>query len=226
MKVLEKNRAIELRKEGKTYTEIQNCLPVSKSFLSYWLRNIKLTNEQLSRIRYKNEKIKLKFIKFNELKRKRAERYKRVISCSAAEEINDLSERELKLVGIALYWAEGYKRSRWASVSFTNSDPEMIKLMIRWFRVICETPDNKFRIRIQCHGIKKADEAEKYWSRITAIPLTQFTKPYIRISPSSKKKVGDLSPYGVCDIRISDVSLLTKIKGWIQGLGALSSSPV
>lgn len=79
MKIVEKNKAIELRKQGKTYTEIQKRIPVSKSSLSYWLRDIKLTNKQLARIRYKNDKIKEKFIKFNELKRKQSEDNKGVI---------------------------------------------------------------------------------------------------------------------------------------------------
>lgn len=221
MKILEKNKAIDLRKEGKTFGEILKEIPVSKSSLSYWLRDITLTDEQLARIRYKNDKIKEKFIKFNELKRKRTEENRKVIVCNATNEINNLSERELKLIGIALYWAEGYKGPTWKTVNFTNSNPEMIKLMMKWFRVICRVPDNKFRIRIQCHGVEKVNKSEEYWSKITTIPLTQFTKAYIRISPTSKKKMEDLYPYGVCHIRISDTSLLTKIKGWIEGLGAL-----
>lgn len=219
MKILERYKAIKLRKQGKTLSEILKEIPVSKGSLSYWLRDIKLTSEQLTKIRYKNDKIKEKFIKFNELKRKKSEENKKAIVCNAMREINNVSERELKLIGMALYWAEGYnKNSSWKTVSFTNSDPGMIKLMMKWFREICKVPDNKFRIRIQCHGIEKVKESEEYWSRITDIPLLQFTKPYIRISPTSKKKMGNLSPHGICNIRISDISLLTKIKGWILGL--------
>ena len=109
---------------------------------------------------------------------------------------------------------------------FTNSDPGMIRLMMRWFRLICRVPNTKFRIRIQCHGADRVGECQEYWSRIVNIPLTQFTKPYIRISPTSKKKTGNLCPYGICNIRISDVFLLTRIKAWIKGLTALSSSLV
>jgi len=88
---------------------------------------------------------------------------------------------------------------------FINSDPGMIRLMMGWFRLICRVPNTKFRIRIQCHGADRVGEYQEYWSRIVNIPLTQFTKPYIRISPASKKKTGNLCPYGICNIRISDV---------------------
>lgn len=225
MKLLEKDKAIELRRQGSTFSEILKQIPVSKGSLSYWLRNINLTDEQMVRIRYKNDRIKKQFIEFNELRRKQAEDNKRVVISNAIKEIDSFSEKELKLIGIALYWGEGYKSDRWKSVSFTNTDPEMIRLMMRWFRVICKVPEQKFRIRIQCHGVKRVKNAEEFWSKIANVPSSQFTKPYIRISPTSKNKMGNLCPYGICDIRISDVLLLTKIKGWIQGLMALSSSP-
>jgi hypothetical protein len=53
VKVLEKGKAIQLRKQGKTFSEILREVSVSKGSLSYWLRDIKLTNEQLARIHYK-----------------------------------------------------------------------------------------------------------------------------------------------------------------------------
>lgn len=218
MKILEKNKAIELRKQGLTLDEILKEVSASKASLSYWLKDIKLTDKQLARIKYKNDKIKDKFIKFNELKKKQSDENKAAIFNNAIDEIDTLSDKELKLIGIALYWAEGHKGLSWDTVSFTNSDPIMIKLIMKWFRVICMVAEDKFRIRIQCHGTENADNCKKYWSEITGVPMRQFTKPYIKISPSSKKKVGNLCPNGVCHIRISDTSLLTKIKGWIEGL--------
>ncbi|MFH1507544.1 MAG: hypothetical protein ABIG46_03820 [Candidatus Omnitrophota bacterium] len=224
MKILEKDRAIDLRRQGRTFNEILKDISVSKGSLSHWLREINLTDKQLARIRYKNEKIKRQFIRFNELKRKQSEENKKVIINNAAKETDVISKRELKLIGIALYWSEGYKGSSWGTVNFTNSDPGMIALMMNWFRIICKVPNIKFRIRIQCYGKGRIKKSKEYWSRITGVPLIQFTKPYTRITPTSTKKMGNLCPYGICNIRISDIALLSKVKGWIKGLKALSSS--
>ena len=109
MKVLEKNRAIELRRQGKTFGEILREISVSRGSLSYWLRDIALTPEQLAKIKYKNEQIKEKFIKFNELRKNKSARDKSFIINNAIKEIDVLSARDLKLIGIALYWAEGYR---------------------------------------------------------------------------------------------------------------------
>ena len=46
MKFKEKIRAIQLRKQGKSYSEILKKISVSRSTISLWLRNIKLTRKQ------------------------------------------------------------------------------------------------------------------------------------------------------------------------------------
>ncbi len=219
MKIKEKNEAVELRKSGLTYREILNRLSVSKSSLSYWLRDIELTDGQKERIYNKDFNIRRKFIEFNELKHKQNILNKEDIFKTASGMIGDISQRELKLIGIALYWAEGYKTDRARGVEFTNSDPAMIQLMIRWFQEICGVPKNKIRIRMQSHNPENIKKCTGFWSIRTGIPVEQFTKPYIKISPTSQQKVGNLLEHGVCHIRISDSRLLTKIRGWINGLG-------
>ena len=226
MKVNERNKAVELRKRGKTFGEILREISVSRGSLSYWLRDITLTPEQSERIKYKNEQIKEKFIKFNELRKDKSQQDKSIIISNAIKEIDVLSARELKLMGIALYWAEGYKGPACKGVEFTNTDPAMIKLMMRWFREVCGVRESKFRIRLQVYNEKNVDKIIDFWAKNTGIPHSQFTKPYLKTSPTSKKKVGNLTPCGICSIRISDIQLITKIRGWIQGLTALSSSLV
>ncbi|MBN2831022.1 MAG: hypothetical protein JXL82_01900 [Candidatus Omnitrophica bacterium] len=225
MKVIEKEKALILRKQGKTFNEILEKVVVSKGSLSYWLRGIDLTDRQLKRIKYKNEKTKRKFVEYNAAKRKQAETEKEFILNSAAQEIGNLSKKELKLIGIALYWAEGYKASARSIAEFTNSDPAMITLMMRWFRDVCGVPEPRFRVRLQVHDIARQSKAVDYWSRVTALPKNQFTKPYVKISPSSKNKMGSILLYGICSLRVCDTKLFNKIQGWIKGLMALSSSP-
>ena len=224
MKLTEKNKAIELRQRGMTFGEILNELPVSKSSLSYWLKDVRLTPGQLARIQYKNDKIKEQFIKFNELRRKQSEDNKKGIISDAIREIDGISQRELKLIGIALYWAEGYKAGA-RGADFVNTDPAMIRLMMRWFREICHVHEKQFRIRLQIHKQDDIDKSVGYWSKVTGLPVGQFTKAYTKTSPTSKRKMGNLAIYGICSIRISDIDLITKIQGWIKGLMALSSSP-
>ena len=88
-------------------------------------------------------------MRFNELRSSQAQRDKDDILKAASSEIDNLSDNELRLVGIALYWAEGCKGDASGGVEFTNSDPAMIKLAMRWFKQICGVKEDRFRIRIQ-----------------------------------------------------------------------------
>ena len=50
MKTLLKERAIKLRREGLSYSEILQKIPVAKSTLSLWLRSIGLSKKQVQRL--------------------------------------------------------------------------------------------------------------------------------------------------------------------------------
>lgn len=54
-KLREKDLAQELRKKGYSYKEMLNKINVSKSTLSLWCRNIKLTKKQYERL-YKKKR--------------------------------------------------------------------------------------------------------------------------------------------------------------------------
>ena len=51
-----KQKAIKLRRQGKTYSEILTEVPVAKSTLSLWLREVDLSITQKQRITEKKKK--------------------------------------------------------------------------------------------------------------------------------------------------------------------------
>ena len=224
MKRIEKEQAIILRTKGLTYREITEELSIPKSTLSSWLGHIELTNDQIERIHSKNIEIRKKFISYNNIKREKALRRKSAIFLKAQKEIGSISKRELKLIGIALYWAEGSKSIEPGIAIFANSDPTMILLLMRWFREICKVPEYKFRLKVQAYDKIKVKKHELFWSRLTGIPLRQFIKPYIKQSKYSKLRRGNTLPHGTLHVRIADINLLTKILGWINSFKAPSSS--
>ena len=50
-RIKDRQKVIELRKQGKTYSEIKRILGISKSTLSDWLSNFSLTKEQLKAVK-------------------------------------------------------------------------------------------------------------------------------------------------------------------------------
>jgi len=98
MKLQEKIKAIELRREGKSYNEILQEVHVSRSTLSLWLRDVKLSPGQRKRLhtdlRYRGA---IRGAKKN--KQKRIKRTKRIIS-EAKREISSLIGSPLFIAGL------------------------------------------------------------------------------------------------------------------------------
>lgn len=222
MKLKEKLKAICLRKLGKSYSEIRKQLKVSKGTLSLWLRNVKLTSEQEKRLYVElRQKNAYRLAKMNQ--KKRIETTKQIIE-KAKREAPLRSKDPLFLAGLMLYWAEGDKSERREVVKFSNSDPEMIKLIMKWFRKTCEVPKEKFRIGVHIHELFCRKDVEKYWAEITNVPSSQFHKTQIK--PTSLGYRKNRLYNGTCAVRIGDKNLFRKIKGWRLGfLKQMTMSP-
>lgn len=215
MKLKEKKLARKLRKLGYSINEICKKAGLAKGSVSLWVRDIELTSEQ-------KRKLSEKGIKKEVIERRRITRLTRedarrqVIIDKAKKEINNLSKKDLFLIGITLYWAEGSKTKR-GVVKFSNSDPKIIKLTMRFFREICQVPEEKLKGYIHIHPHLSVRKAENYWSSVSGIPLTQFYKTYRKPNRASRNKKDSL-PFGTFDINICNTELFLKIQGWIEKL--------
>lgn len=211
-----RNLAIRLRKQGKSYSEIAKKLSLAKSTLSYWLKDIRLSEKLRIKLQRRAAKAgTMALIKRNKLQTKIAIKRADTIQSDAIDEIEMVNLNELKLIGSALYLGEGGKTGN--RVDFTNSDPVAIKSIMAFFRKICKVPESKFRLQLSIHNKNSVRIAENYWSKITKIPFSQFVKTNLTISKYSKNKRRKKLPFGTIQIRIADVKLFHRITGWIKG---------
>ena len=211
MKFEQKVNAIYLRRKGKSYDEISQELGVPKSTLSNWLKNIKLTSRQKKDLMDKKLLAAYKGAKANQ---EYAKRRRKVVIKRAREDASELITNPLFLAGLMLYWAEGNKTTE--KVVISNSDPEIIRLMMRWFREICHVSDDKFRISLYLHKFHVREDARDFWSKITTIPLSQFNKDIIK--PTIHSQRTNKLYEGVCRVTIHSVDLFRRILGWKMGV--------
>lgn len=221
-KIKEKQKAIKLRKKGLSYNEILKLVPVAKSTLSVWLREIGMAKRQKQRL---TEKRRAAQFKAQQAWRDKRIKLTEEIKSKAREEINKISKRELWLIGTALYWAEGSKQKEWnvsQGVRFSNSDPMMIKLFLFWLKEICDISDKDIRFEIYLHKNSKNDceKIKKYWSKITKFPLFKFQgiiwkKHKIKTIRKNIKE----GYYGLLRIVVlKSTNFNRKILGWIEGI--------
>lgn len=123
----------------------------------------------------------------------------------------------LRVAGLVLYWAEGYKRAIW-TIDFANSDPESVKVFLKFLREIYRVTEQRLRMSIYCYSNQSVKALTSYWSGLTNIPLNQFTKPFVR-KDYRLEKTGRM-PYGLVHIRYSDKRLLERLLGDIRTLQA------
>lgn len=219
-----KQEATRLRLEGKSYGEILKILDIpSKGTLSAWFKKLKLSKKAKLKLE-KNYRIAHEqgLFKFN------AERTRNILAENKAffEEtanlIPMLSKTELLLIGAALYWGEGTLRERPGYspiVSFTNSDPQMVKIFLRFLREILNVEEERIRAGVQLHQNIKPEVAKKFWSRITKLPQERFYT-FDQVSKISKfKRHIHFLPHGTITIRVNSRRLFYRVKGYINGIG-------
>jgi len=216
-----KNRAISLRKNGESYNNIRKTLGLrSKGTLSHWFKNIKLSKKS-AKLLEKNNKLAYERGLFivNKNRKTRIEGENKKAYIEGQGHIKSISKKELILIGAVLYWGEGTKSERGSvSLSFSNSDPHMISVYMRFIREILKIPEEKIRAGIHIYQSTSADEAKEFWSKITNLPQNRF---YIitQISRTSQnKRPFNILPYGTVAIKVNNRQQFYKVKGMIKGI--------
>lgn len=214
MKKQEKERARKLRKKGHSISEIVERVDAAKGSVSRWVRDIELTKEQkqhLSKKGYSKELIeKRRKTRLENTKK----RHNRIIE-KGADDIENISRQELFYIGVALYWGEGSKKKN--VIQFTNSDPKMIKVMMRFLLEVCEVSVDDMQGHVHLHPHLDTNDAEEYWSEVSDIPQEQFYKTSQQHNTASKNKKESLSN-GTFSIYVCDTELALTMKGWMQGM--------
>ncbi|MET8792838.1 helix-turn-helix domain-containing protein [Streptomyces pseudogriseolus] len=210
-------RARQLRLQGWTYDQIQVELGCSKSSISLWVRDLpkperRAPSEQArlaNRLRWEHE------LAVRDEQRRRTKE-------AAALEIGPLSDRDLFLVGVALYWAEGAKDKpyqRRENVLFVNSDPGVITLYLAWLDLLGVERD-RLRYRVMIHMTADVEGAKRYWADLVGVDVSTFQKTTIKKhNPTTvRKNVGD-TYRGCLVVRVSQgAELYRRIEGWWTGM--------
>ncbi len=217
-----KERAIALRKKGKSYNSIRKILGIkSKGTISHWFKNLKLSKRS-EKMLEKNKELAYKRGLFA-ANTKRSMRIKEENKQAHAEGKNlivPIYKNELLLIGTSLYWAEGAKseQTKNPSLTFSNSDPLMVSVYMRFIREILKIPEERIRAGIHIYSSILPDEARKFWSITTNLPEDRF---YIitQVSRASQnKRPFNILPYGTVAIKVNSRIQFHKVKGMIQGI--------
>lgn len=219
-KSAERIRARELRAAGHSVKEIARELGVSKGSASVWCRDIELLPEQIEVLNLRMEKGSYRGrMEGAQLQRDRRLQIKSFLESEGERIIGKLNNRELLLLGLALYMGEGTRKGN--RVSFANSDPDIIRIMIRWFEEVWRIPKDMMIIKIGVNEVHQArkETIEQYWSEVTGISRDQFQKTTFIKTRLKKIYENHLQHFGTVQLRIrKSASMLNETLGLIHGV--------
>ncbi len=184
-----KEYAIQLRRNGLSYSEILRKVSVAKSTLAGWLYSVALSKKQTQRLTAKKIAAQKRGLaKMYEAKLARIKSQKDL----AHESFKKYSKDPLWLLGTALYWAEGSKSKPWrmsSKVVFSNMDPNTLRLILIWLQKYLKVKDENIVYELYIHetAFARAEGMKNYWKKQLNFPDASL-RVYKKKSKLSEKK--------------------------------------
>lgn len=206
----DKEKAFELRRQGKSYKAIKEELGISKSTLSDWFhdvpwsRHLKVSNtnrtwspEHIAMMQgVRKEKLENMYIKAEEEARLQYYAYK---------------NEPLFWAGLMAYAGEGDKRTR-QLVRITNSEFYIHTIFIRFVKKYLYVDDRDIKCALILYPDNNQSLCKEMWSNILKIKRENFHKTQVI---QGKEKIRRLQ-YGIGMSIISSTVLKKKILVWLS----------
>ncbi|MDO0914277.1 hypothetical protein QQM39_26645 [Streptomyces sp. DT2A-34] len=214
-----KAKARELRLQGWTYDQIEAELGCSRSSVSLWVRDLPKPASRYT----PEEHRELMQAGLARLRTAQDEERKRVKE-GASQEVGELTDRDLFMAGVALYWAEGQKSKpyqRREVVTFVNSDPAVIQVFLAWLELL-GVGRERLGFRVMIHETADVARAEQFWAALVGIKTSDLHRTTLKKhNPKTvRKNTGD-SYHGCLVVRVRQgAELYCRIEGWWNGIAA------
>lgn len=205
-------RALQLRRQGMTYSAISSELKVAKSTLASWfqksLENFsEITKKNISENRKESKERLLEFTK--KQKKMLFLKYEQAVK-DAQREFEKFKLDPLFVAGLMLYAGEGDNKSR-HHIRISNTDWKLHSIFLTFCEKYLLFSRQNIHIQLLIYADNPQDELENFWSEKTAIHKKNFYKTQI-IQGKSKRRL----QFGICMTIINSTRLKYKLLEWIS----------
>lgn len=219
-KLLERKRAIALRISGLSYSEIRRKVPVARSTLSEWFRNVGLSKRQKQRLTSK--KLAAAYRGARKVHEQKLLRVRRLMWHANREARELLRAREMRwAIGTALYWAEGCKirDSGYERFCFTNTDPAMILFIRGWLRRCCSVGRSDIMYALYIHQSADIQAARRFWIRLLGIASANLRIYFKKHNRSPHRHYVNRLYRGTIRLTVKRSTALNwRISAWIRAM--------
>lgn len=206
MRTADRERAIELRlKRQWGYGAIAKELGVAKSTLSRWLENLPLSEERILELRRQAWTVgEAKRERFRQTMRAKRKAKEERIYRAQLRKFAKVSEQAAFVAGLMLYAAEGEKKST-SDISFTNTDPALVRFFSEWSMRFLKFPKEKFRIQLHLYTTMDIRAEESYWLGQLGFSREQLWQSQVRPLRPKSFSYRDASRHGTCKLYAGSV---------------------
>lgn len=209
----DKQIAIDLRRQGKSYREIEKALKISRGTLSAWFKGQDWANEISKKNSQKqwalgHEKMK----RLNMMRRVKFAFNYGLAEEEAVKEFEVYKKEPLFWAGLMIYAGEGDKKSR-NITRVSNSESYLHKIWLKFGLKYLKAEGKMIRFNVLIYPDLDKNTTEEYWARETGIPRTQFHKTQTIQGKEAVKKLQN----GVgISILSSRVVIKKKLLKWLK----------
>lgn len=209
----------KMRQNGASLGDIVKKFDLNKSTVSFWCKDMILSESAIQKIKTQGKEKSVKgLLRYSESKRK--ERMERNIlqKQKGASALGILSSRDTLMVGLGLYWGEGYKYEN-GEFGFTNSNPYMIRFYFKWLALWNVKKDSLiFRLTINEFFRHEEDNIKFFWINFLGVKKEQFSKTTFIKTNLKKASIENMEKYkGILRVKVRKGTFLrNEILGAIE----------
>lgn len=209
----DKEKAVQLRRQGLSYKKIRQELGTPISTLAGWFKHKPWSQEIKNRL--SSEESLSNPRKLELMAQANRERWKikhQEYRNAAVKEFDKLKNDPLFIAGLMLYWGEGDKVLKNSIVRLGNSEPEMIRVFNLFLTKKLNISSDRIYAWLLLYPDLVDSVQKNFWAKATGLSIDRFKKSiYIKGRHPTKR----LS-YGVCTIVVHSRALKERILKWLE----------
>jgi len=220
---IERQKAAEMRKNGKSYSEISQSLNIPKSTLSLWFANEPWSQAvRKKRAAQATDDARRRVKQLPRAVRQYWQNIRGQYRNEAVQDFLELSKQSLFLAGIMLYWTRGDTSHENSQVRLTSGDSDMIRAFRTFLLTNGLATEEQIKMRLVLYPDLIENVQKSTWSRLIGITNGDFQKSII-----IKRRGKDVKRFssGSCMILVHSRKLKEKLLKWIELYKAMLYNP-
>lgn len=177
-------KIIELRKNGLSLNEIKKIVPIGKTTIFSYLKNVKTPFDLRNTGSIRKSK-------------REWDNSRKIVS----DLLGSISKEGRLLVLACLYWGEGNKRE----LNLINSDPNLVRVFVNCLYDLGVNKEDLL-ISIRIYEDINVEKAKNFWAKTIGVNTNNIRS----VNILSGRKIGKLE-YGMCRIRVRKAGKYFKI---------------